>query len=75
MADKSSEARPATLSRNGALLESRIPFEIGTELEIDIRLPQNDSSLVLRGRVVRLEETSEETGDHARYQRGRGLPR
>ncbi|GMR22580.1 MAG: hypothetical protein BMS9Abin37_0939 [Acidobacteriota bacterium] len=58
------------LSRNGALLESRIPFEIGTELEIDVHLPQNDSSLVLRGRVVRLEETSEETGDHARYHVG-----
>ncbi len=58
------------LSRNGALLETRIPFEIGTELEIEVHLPQNDSSLVLRGRVVRLEETSEETGDHARYHVG-----
>lgn len=59
--------KPRNLSRNGALLESRIPFEIGTELEIDVHLPQNDESLVLRGRVVRLEETSEETGDRARY--------
>ena len=58
------------LSRNGALLESRIPFDIGTELEIDIHLPQDNSSLVLKGRVVRLEETSEETGDHARYHVG-----
>jgi len=58
------------LSRNGALLESRIPFEIGTELEIDIHLPQQNSGLVLKGRVVRLEETSEETGDRARYHVG-----
>ena len=63
-----SEAR--NLSRNGALLETRVPFEIGTELEIDIHLPQHESSLVLRGRVVRLEETSEETGEQARYHVG-----
>lgn len=58
------------LSRNGALVESSIPLNIGTELEIDIHLPQQDTSFVLRGRVVRLEETSEETGEHARYHMG-----
>lgn len=59
------------LSRNGALVETRIPFNIGTELEIDIYLPQNDSSFfTLKGRVVRLEEISEETGDRARYHVG-----
>ena len=63
-----SEAR--NLSRNGALLETRVPFKIGTELEIDIHLPQHESSLVLRGLVVRLEETSEETGEQARYHVG-----
>jgi len=63
-------SKTRNLSRNGALLESRIPFDIGTELEIDIHLPQDNSSLVLKGRVVRLEETSEETGDHARYHVG-----
>lgn len=64
------KTKPRNLSRNGALLESRIPFEIGTELEIDVHLPLDDSSLMLRGRVVRLEETSEETGEHARYHVG-----
>jgi diguanylate cyclase (GGDEF)-like protein len=58
------------VSRNGALVESQIPLNIGTELEIDIHLPQQESSFVLKGRVVRLEETTEETGERARYHVG-----
>ena len=64
------ESETRNLSRNGALVETGVPFDIGTELEIDIHLPHADSHFVLRGRVVRLEETSEETGDHPRYHVG-----
>jgi len=69
--DDRGELRTETrnLSRNGALLESRHPFQIGTELEIDVHLPQNESSIMLRGKVVRLEE-AEESGDYGRYQVG-----
>jgi len=55
------------LSRNGALVESQIPLTVGTELEIDIYLPQKRSDFFLKGRVVRLEEAP---GDHARYHLG-----
>ncbi len=55
------------LSRNGALVESQIPFNVGTELEIDIHLPQERKNVFLRGRVVRLEEASNED---ARYHVG-----
>ena len=60
-----SQAR--NLSRNGALVESQIPFNVGTELEIDIHLPQEHQNVFLRGRVVRLEEASSED---ARYHVG-----
>ena len=50
------KSQTKNLSRNGALLESRAPFNIGTELEIDIHLPQNGADIVLKSRVVRLEE-------------------
>ncbi len=70
--DDRGELRSETrnLSRNGALLETRQPFRVGTELEIDIHLPQNESSIVLRGRVVRLEETGTDADEHTRYQVG-----
>jgi diguanylate cyclase (GGDEF)-like protein len=55
------------LSRNGALVESQIPVNVGTELEIDIYLPQQRSDFFLKGRVVRIEEAP---GDHARYHVG-----
>jgi len=55
------------LSRNGALVESQIPLNVGTELEIDIYFPQKRSDFLLKGRVVRLEEAP---GDHARYHLG-----
>jgi len=55
------------LSRNGALVESQIPLNIGTELEIDIYFPQKGSDFFLKGRVVRLEEAP---GNHARYHVG-----
>jgi diguanylate cyclase (GGDEF)-like protein len=55
------------LSRNGALVESQIPLTVGTELEIDIYLPQKRSDFFLKGLVVRLEEAP---GDHARYHLG-----
>jgi diguanylate cyclase (GGDEF)-like protein len=55
------------LSRNGALLESQIPLNVGTELEIDIYLPKQRSDFFLKGRVVRLEEAP---GDQARYHVG-----
>jgi diguanylate cyclase (GGDEF)-like protein len=55
------------LSRNGALVESQIPLTVGTEIEIDIYLPQKRSDFFLKGRVVRLEEAP---GDHARYHLG-----
>lgn len=64
------QSETKNLSRNGALVESRIPLDVGTELEIDIHLPQKETRFVLRGRVVRLEETAEETGDQARYHVG-----
>jgi len=62
-----SKSRTKNLSRNGALLESRVPLNIGTELEIDIHLPQDGADVALKGRVVRLEETSEDTGDIRYY--------
>ena len=70
--DETSDLRSETmnLSRSGALVESRIPFEIGTELEIVIHMPHNQADIALKGRVVRLEEASEETGDEARYHVG-----
>ena len=49
------------------LLESRVPLNIGTELQIDIHLPQNGADVGLKGRVVRLEETSDDTGDTRYY--------
>ena len=55
------------LSRNGALVESQIPLNVGTELEIDIYLPKQRSDFFLKGRVVRLEEAP---GDRARYHVG-----
>ena len=57
--DRSSgELRSETknLSRNGALVESQIPLNVGTELEIDIHLPRQRADFFLKGRVVRLEE-------------------
>jgi diguanylate cyclase (GGDEF)-like protein len=62
--DAPAELRSETmnLSRNGALLESQIPINVGTELEIDIRILQNESSFLLKGRVVRLEEALEDGG-------------
>jgi diguanylate cyclase (GGDEF)-like protein len=64
-----SELRSETknLSRNGALVESQIPLNVGTELEIDIYLPQKRSDFFLKGRVVRLEEAP---GDDNRYHLG-----
>ncbi|HEY7698769.1 MAG TPA: diguanylate cyclase [Vicinamibacteria bacterium] len=58
------------LSRNGALLESQIPLNVGTELEIDIYLPRKRSDFFLKGKVVRLEEAPEQSGDRARYHVG-----
>ncbi len=55
------------LSRNGALVESQIPLNVGTELEIDIYLPQRRSDFFIKGRVVRLEEAP---GDRVRYHVG-----
>jgi hypothetical protein len=55
------------LSRNGALVESKIPLNVGTELEIDIHLPRRRADFFLKGRVVRLEEAP---GDRARYHVG-----
>jgi diguanylate cyclase (GGDEF)-like protein len=57
------------LSRNGALVESQIPITVGTELEIDIHIPQTQSSFFVKGRVVRLEETSA-ADERARYHLG-----
>ncbi len=55
------------LSRNGALVESQIPVNVGTELEIDISFPQQRPDLFLKGLVVRLEEAP---GNDARYHLG-----
>ena len=57
------ESETRNLSRTGALVESHVPLTVGTELEIDIHILQNDASFVLNGRVVRLEESPEPTGD------------
>lgn len=66
--DGSGELRSETrnLSRNGALVESQIPLNVGTELEIDIHLPQERSNFFLKGRVVRLEEAPGGMGDRTR---------
>ena len=66
------QSETRNVSRNGALVESRIPLSIGTELEIDIHLPQQEGSFVLKGRVVRLEEAADDAGDNdnARYNVG-----
>jgi diguanylate cyclase (GGDEF)-like protein len=59
------QSRTRNLSRNGALVDSEIPINVGTELEIDIHLPQEKGNVFLKGRVVRLEEASEQnTGYH-----------
>jgi diguanylate cyclase (GGDEF)-like protein len=63
-----SEAK--NLSRNGALVESQIPLNVGTELEIDVHLPRDHRSFLLKGRVVRLEEALEGAGDPRRYHVG-----
>jgi diguanylate cyclase (GGDEF)-like protein len=70
--DSRGELRSETrnLSSNGALLESQIPLNVGTELEIDIHLPRDRSNFFLKGRVVRLEEAPEGTGDRTRYHVG-----
>jgi diguanylate cyclase (GGDEF)-like protein len=67
--DRPDELRSETknLSRNGALVESQVPLNVGTELEIDIYLPQRRSDFFIKGRVVRLEEAP---GDHAGYHLG-----
>jgi diguanylate cyclase (GGDEF)-like protein len=58
------------LSRNGALVESQIPLNVGTELDIDIYLPRKRSDFFLKGKVVRLEEAPGKSGDRARYHVG-----
>ncbi len=58
------------LSRNGALVESQIPLNVGTELEIDIYLPPKRSDFFLKGKVVRLEEAPGKSGDCACYHVG-----
>ena len=58
------KSQTKNLSRNGVLLESRVPFNIGTELEIDIHLPDNGADIALKGRVVRMEKGSEDTRYH-----------
>lgn len=58
------------LSRNGALVGSREPINVGTELEIALTIPQSSSSFSLRGRVVRLEEAPSQGEDAARYHVG-----
>jgi diguanylate cyclase (GGDEF)-like protein len=67
--ERADELRSETknLSRNGALLASQIPLNVGTELEIAIYVPQSASDFFLKGRVVRLEEAP---GDEARYHVG-----
>jgi diguanylate cyclase (GGDEF)-like protein len=58
------------LSRTGALVESQIPLNVGTEIEIDFHIPQSHSSFFLKGRVVRLEQAPEEPGESPRYHVG-----
>jgi diguanylate cyclase (GGDEF)-like protein len=58
------------LSRTGALVESQIPLNVGTELEIDFHIPQSHASFFLKGRVVRLEQAPEEAGESPRYHVG-----
>ncbi len=64
------QSETRNLSRNGALVASQIPLNVGTELEIDIHLPREQSNFFLKGRVVRLEEAPEGTGDRSRYHVG-----
>ena len=67
-----SELRSQTknLSRNGALVQSHIPLDVGTELEIGIDIPHNGDSFFLKGKVVRLETTPTEAGQSAHYEVG-----
>jgi diguanylate cyclase (GGDEF)-like protein len=57
------------LSRNGALVESQVPVTVGTDLEIDLFIPQTQTSYFVKGRVVRLEETPG-SGENAPYHLG-----
>jgi diguanylate cyclase (GGDEF)-like protein len=61
------QSETKNLSRNGALVESQIPLNVGTDLEIDVHMPHNEARFLLRGRVVRLEETFEQSGGQVRY--------
>jgi diguanylate cyclase (GGDEF)-like protein len=49
------------LSQSGALVESHVPLRVGMELELVIKRPDQDYPL--KGRVVRLEEVNQETGN------------
>lgn len=57
------------LSRDGALVESRIPLPVGTDLDIHIHLPRSRAEFFLRGRVVRLEEAPH-AANAAKYEVG-----
>jgi diguanylate cyclase (GGDEF)-like protein len=58
--------RTKNLSRTGALVESRVPLRIGTELSL--RIEQKNRKFALKGKVVRLEEFQH--GQSSRYDVG-----
>jgi diguanylate cyclase (GGDEF)-like protein len=58
--------RTKNLSRNGALVESRVPLRIGTEMSL--RIEQENRKFTLKGQVVRLEEFQH--GQSTRYDVG-----
>ena len=58
--------RTKNLSRNGALVESRVPLRIGTEMSL--RIEQENQKYTLKGKVVRLEEFQH--GQSKRYDVG-----
>ena len=68
--DQELRSQTKNLSRSRALVESKIPLTIGSELEIGITVPQSNAHFDLRGRVVRLEEASGEDEDTKRYNIG-----
>jgi len=48
------------VSRNGALVESQVPLSVGTDLDVHIQSHAAKTGLVVRGRVVRLQEVNRE---------------
>jgi len=49
-------SQPRNISRNGLLIETSLPYEVGQEVVIRCQDPVGSGQITLRGRVVRVEE-------------------